>query len=94
MPTSRQAKSKTDTVQRTQYVYRGRNIEVRKDDKRTRLFIDGQEVEMEQTEGGVISHSFMYKEFGTPFELAEELVKQWGEARIEHASKPPDQPHH
>ena len=42
------------------------------------LRIDGREVAYEQTEEGVFSHEFMYQRFGTPEELAEELVRQWG----------------
>jgi len=42
------------------------------------LRIDGREVAYEQTDEGVMSHEFMYQRFGTPEELAEELVRQWG----------------
>src|SRR3954468_13483003 len=42
------------------------------------LRIDGREVAFEQTEEGVFSHEFMYQRFGSPEELAEELVRQWG----------------
>lgn len=94
MPSSQRPKQKEDSAEQIEYVYRGRKIEVRKDGERQRLFIDDHEVEMEQTENGVLSHEFMFQVFGTPFELAEELIKQWGGAKIERTQKPPDHPHH
>jgi len=94
MLSSQRPKQEENPAEQIEYVYRGRKIEVRKDDERQRLFIDDQEVEMEQTENGVLSHEFMFQLFGTPFELAEELIKQWGGAKIERAQKPSDHPHH
>ena len=86
--------------EQVQYDYRGRTIKVQKGRKDAlahapmRLFIDDQEVEMEETESGVHSHAFMFKEFGTPFELAEELIKQWGAAEMKSDQPPPPHPHH
>jgi hypothetical protein len=108
MAGSRQPNREEDAVERTEYMYRGRKIEVqgrkREDHGREierhgdhegrRLFIDGQEIAIEETENGVLSHAFMFKEFGTPAELAEALIQQWGEARLENPSHAPGQPHH
>jgi len=104
---SRQPDQKEALVERTEYVYRGRKIEVQgrkiealgreiegqRDREPRRLLIDGQEIEFEETENGILSHAFMFKEFGTPAELAEELIKQWGEARIENPSHAPGEHH-
>lgn len=83
MPSSQQTKSKANPEeQQGPYIFRGRKIEVREEGEKKHLFIDDQEVEMEQTDSGVLSHFFMFKEFGTPYEFAEELVKEFGEAKI------------
>jgi hypothetical protein len=94
MPKTQQPKPEENPMEQIQYIYRGRNIRVEKGPERTRLFIDDLEVDMEQTENGVHSHQFMFQMFGTPFELAEELVKQWGDAKPKPVSKPPDHKHH
>jgi hypothetical protein len=96
MPQTKRPKPEEHSTEKSQYMYRGRNIVVEKGSERTktRLFIDDLEIEIEQTEDGVHSHAFMFQVFGTPFELAEELVKQWGDAKPERVTKPPDHPHH
>ena len=94
MPKTRPSKPKVETIVLPRYVYRGRNVEVRKGPKGTRLFIDDQEIEIEETENGVLSHRHMYREFATPFELAEELIKQWGNAKPQPANKPHNHSHH
>lgn len=90
------SKPEEDSTEKSQYMYRGRNIMIEKSPERTktRLFIDDLEIEMEQTEEGVLSHQFMFKVFGTPFELAEELIKQWGTAKPGQVPQPPDHPRH
>lgn len=45
---------------------------------RSRLFIDEVEVEVEETERGILSHASAFKEYGTIEELAEDLVRQRG----------------
>jgi len=88
------------STEQVQYNYRGRTIKVQKGRKdalaRTplRLFIEDQEVEIEETESGIQSHTFMFKEFGTPYELAEELIKQWGDAEMKSNQPLPPHPHH
>jgi hypothetical protein len=78
-------------------VYRGRRIEVvpasaktRAAGRRTapRLYIDGQEIEFEEAEDGVLSHQSMFKVYSSPFELAEDLIKQWGERDIPPVAGP------
>jgi hypothetical protein len=97
---AQQERSTGDATEQVQYDYRGRTIKVQKGRKDAlarasmRLFIDDQEVEIEQTESGVHSHAFMFKEFGTPFELAEELIKQWGDAEMRSDQPSPPHPHH
>lgn len=92
MPSSQAPKQHDDSQERTEYTYRGRKIELYREGEQARLIVDGLEIEMEQNEEGVLSHSFMFKRFGTPFELAEELIKQWGNAKINLSPTPP--PHH
>ncbi len=59
-----------------------------------KVLIDGREISYEQTEDGVHSHEFMFQKFATPFELAEELIKQWGTAQPKSNSENPEHPHH
>ena len=65
-----------------EYVYRGKTIHLDQSQKEPKLFVDSRQVMYEQTEDGVLSHEAMYMVFGSPFELAEELIRQWGEADI------------
>ena len=74
--------------------YRGRAIEVHRPARRaegigaTKLLIDGQEISIELTELGYLSHDSMFKVFSSPFELAEDLVRQWGDAPVRPAHHP------
>ena len=99
------AKSQNDRLEsgsRRESVYRGRRIEVVRataDDRAagrrgaSKLLVDGQEIEFEETEDGVTSHHNMFKVYSSPFELAEDMIKQWGEREIRPADRP-DHPHH
>lgn len=60
-------------------VYRGRVIEIGP----KRLLIDGEEIHFEETEDYVYSHEFAYAHLGSSEELAEELIRQWGAAKIQ-----------
>ena len=80
-----------------QGTYRGRAIEVHRrgehwaPDERafaTRLHIDGKEITIERTELGYNSHDSMFKVYGSPFELAEDLIRQWGDAEVRPAAHP------
>ncbi|MDQ3697941.1 MAG: hypothetical protein M3373_07950 [Gemmatimonadota bacterium] len=71
-------------------VYRGRRITVSRDAKPLskgapcclHLFIDGQEIAIEETPTGVMSNQNIFAEYGSAFELAEDLIRQWGQADI------------
>ena len=80
-----------------QGTYRGRAIEVHRHgqhwapDERasaTRLLIDGKEISIERTELGYLSHDSMFKVYSSPFELAEDLIRQWGDAEVRPATHP------
>lgn len=94
MESPQKPKQEGKSEEQFEYLYRGRKIEVRQRGKQQRLFIDGDEVMMEQTEEGVLSHNFMFQLFSTPYELAEELIKQWGGAKIDRSKKKPGHPPH
>jgi hypothetical protein len=102
------AKRENDQLEngsRRESSYRGRRIEVVGDPAAglrvggkkatSRLYIDGREIEFEETEDGVMSHQSMFKVYSSPFELAEDLIKQWGEREIQPADQPdhPDDGH-
>jgi hypothetical protein len=86
-------------------VYRGRLIEVvteppaspegraAEPPPHSRLFIDGQEIEIEEAADGVLSHQNMFKVYSSPFELAEDLIRQWGDQKIKPAAMPHDHDH-
>ena len=83
--TPKPRKKPADRWESDNYSYRGRKVEVRKhgDHAHYRLLIDGHEVNMEQSERGILTHAMMYQEFGTPYELAEALINDWGTSKIE-----------
>jgi hypothetical protein len=93
------SKKRQESTSAEQYTYRGRQIEIKKGGEKdsfgretVELLIDGHAIELEQSEHGVSSHALMFREFSTPQELAEELVKQWGSAKPEPVS--PHRHHH
>lgn len=68
----------------TSYSYRGRRISLSSRPEGARLEVDGREIHLEQDEAGVIAHHEMpFVRFGSPEELAEELIRQQGTAEIE-----------
>jgi len=73
-------------AQRCECEYRGHKIVVEGTGENLRLTIDGQEIDVRQTESGVTSHAAMYREFSNAFELAESLLRDWGEAQVENPS--------
>lgn len=80
----------------TEYTYRGRPIRLEPAATaraREKLIVDGRQVPFERTAEGVTSHAFMYMVFGSPFELAEELVRQWGESKVDPGKAPPKHGH-
>jgi hypothetical protein len=74
-------------------IFLGRTISIQKQKGKLHLSIDGEEIPVEDTGRGFITHANMFKEYGSLEELAQDLVKQWGTAKIEH-SKVPDPSHH
>ena len=59
--------------------YRGKTI--RCDDKM--VLVDGVPVHFERSEEGVYAHmEATYRIYGSPEELGEDLIRQWGEAQI------------
>jgi hypothetical protein len=90
-------------VETQESVYRGRKIRIERpratdadraareadgEPRAGRLFIDDEEVPVEVTEGGVISHDMAFKEYGSLEELAEDLVRQRGTAQITRGETP------
>lgn len=88
MPEESKRRKDRDERERSTYEYHGREVEIERGDEGTRLRIDGVEIDVEVRESGVVSHAFMFKEFSTVYDLAEELIRQWGTA-----TPRPDQPH-
>lgn len=57
--------------------------------REARVYIDDEEVPIEVTEGGYIAHDDMaFKEYGSLEELAEDVVRQRGAARIVRGEAP------
>jgi hypothetical protein len=84
----RQTKQPTsaDTLASEQYTYRGRSIEINPASQLKRsaghglVVIDSVEVPYHKTVDGVHSHEFFaFRDFGNVYELAEALVRQWGD---------------
>ena len=73
--------------------YRGRSIEVLRPAATAKnarpgavqLLIDGVDIPLELTELGYLSHAHMFTAFSTPFELAEDLIRQFGDAPVRYA---------
>jgi hypothetical protein len=91
----RAARQDTQPAATQEFSYRGRKIEVRRSrhgggGSHLTLLIDGKEIEIEETEDGVMSHNNMFQVYGSPFELAEDLIRQWGSAEIQPAAHEPD----
>ena len=75
-------------------VCRGRKISIQGDKGNLRLLIDGEEIPVERTErGGYVAHANMFQEYGSLEELAQDLIRDWGSAKIKH-SKVPGGHHH
>jgi hypothetical protein len=76
-------------------VFRGRKIRIERATgvrAQSRLFIDDEEVPIEESESGVIGHEMAFKEYGSLEELAEDIIRQRGTAHIEKGEN--DHPHH
>ena len=64
------------------YTYRGKSVEVHAGEQGCCVVIDGELVEYVVEPEGIYSHDLAYQKFGSPEELAEELIRQWGTAKI------------
>ena len=87
------SKKPTTSAEPVAYTYRGKSImhePAAEEGMAGELTVDGRAVHYERTSEGVTSHAFMYMVFGSPFELAEELIRQWGESGVEPRRSDPD----
>ncbi len=82
--TQKSNKTEDDQWDSDAYSYHGRNVEVRKQADRGeyRLFIDGHEIVMKESAHGIYSEAMMYQVFGSPYELAEALIRDLGTSPI------------
>lgn len=67
---------------RRTFSYRGRSVEIHAGDVGCCVEIDGERVEYVVGPDGIYSHDLAYQKFGSPEELAEEVIRQWGQAKI------------
>lgn len=75
-----------------EFRYRGRTVRIERPRGRlraaaeagsgSRLFIDDVEVEVEETESGVLSHASAFNQYATIEELAEDLIRQRGTREV------------
>jgi hypothetical protein len=70
------------------FTYRGKNVEVHAGEQGCCVVIDGELVLYDVDDDGIYSHDLAYQKFGSPEELAEELIRQWGTAKIKRTPVP------
>jgi hypothetical protein len=75
---------------RSTFSYRGRSVEIHAGDVGCCVEIDGERVDYVVEPDGIYTHDLAYQKFGSPEELAEELIRQWGQARIKRTPVPHD----
>ncbi len=75
------------------FTYRGRAVEIHAAEKGCCVVIDGERVDYVVDDDGIYSHELAYQKLGSPEELAEELIRQWGQARVERTPVPHDHNH-
>ena len=75
------------------FSYRGRSVEIHGGDVACCVEIDGERVDYVVEADGVYSHDLAYQKFGSPEELAEEVIRQWGQAKIKRTPVPHDHGH-
>ena len=71
-----------------EYNYRGRRVQIVPPGQvnmngLNTLMIDDKSIEYTHTEDGVYSHTMMFQVFGTPYELAEAIIRDWGTADVQ-----------
>jgi hypothetical protein len=101
-PTKRSQRD-DESVETYETVYRGRTIRIERPRAARvtegglipgRLYLDDEEIPVEQTEGGVIAHQDMaFKEYGSLEELAEDIIRQRGTAQITRGEEPHPEHH-
>lgn len=75
---------------RSTFTYRGRSVEINAGDVGCCVEIDGERVDYVVDPDGIYSHDLAFQKFGSPEELAEELIRQWGQAKIQRTPVPHD----
>lgn len=75
---------------RSTFNYRGRSVEIHAGDVGCCVEIDDERVDYVVEPDGIYTHDMAYQKFGSPEELAEELIRQWGQARIKRTPVPHD----
>ena len=78
---------------RRTFSYRGRAVEINAGDVGCCIEIDGERIDYVVDDDGIYSHDMAYQKFGSPEELAEEVIRQWGQAKIKRTPVPPDHAH-
>lgn len=98
MSESKKKSASKSSEQGYEFEYRRRKIRIVEPDidarsglgeGESRLYIDDEEIPIEVTERGVLSHEMAFKEYGTIDELAEDIVRQRGTAHIVKGDQPP-----
>ena len=75
------------------FTYRGKSVEVHGGEHGCCVVIDGERVDYMIEPDGIYSHEMAYQKFGSPEELAEEVIRQWGQAKIARTPVPHDHDH-
>jgi hypothetical protein len=75
------------------FTYRGRSVDVHAGEHGCCVVIDGERVDYMVEPDGIYSHEMAYQKFGSPEELAEEVIRQWGQAKIDRTPVPHDHEH-
>ena len=75
--------SKNEKVTKAQFRECNISYTSTEDKKPNVLKINDKKIPCYEAESGVLSDEMIYMECGSPMELAEQLIKQWGSAKIE-----------
>lgn len=70
------------------------NVDLRRGESaEAMLYIDDEAFPVEVTEHGVLSHEMAFTEYGSIDELAEDIIRQRGTAKVERGDHPHDHSH-
>lgn len=92
-----QMTSKNEKVVKAQFRECNISFTSTADKKPNILKINDKKIPCYESETGVLSDEMIYMECGSPMELAEHLIKQWGTAKIEEGKAeeiPSHNPYH